>query len=119
VGTPKGNSVGVTDGDVQMDEVGKIRTSAAMIETFNNFKLLIRNETWNPLTITCVKFESRLYTRESEEGKNQGGGGRGDGIERGTAHVRCTSFIWTGLSVSCTVANRLWGKDLIVLKELI
>jgi len=40
-----------------------------MIEIFNNYKLLITNETWNPLTMACVKLESRLYTRESEEGE--------------------------------------------------
>jgi len=59
-----------------------------MIETFNSYKLLITNETWNPLTKACVKLESRLYTRENEEG-----GGRGEGIERGTAHVRAIPFI--------------------------
>lgn len=40
-----------------------------MVETFNNYELLIMNETWNPLTMTCVKLESRLYTRESEKKK--------------------------------------------------
>jgi hypothetical protein len=65
-----------------------------MVETFNNYKLPIMNETWNPLTMTGVKLESRLYTRENEEERKQGGGGkRGDGIERGIAHVRCISFI--------------------------
>jgi len=65
-----------------------------MVETFNNYELLIMDETWNPLTMACVKLESRLYTRESEEEKNrETGGKRGDGIERGKAHVRCTSFI--------------------------
>ena len=49
-----------------------------MVETFNNYKLLIMNETWNPLTMTCVKLESRLYTRESEGRKNGGGGRRGE-----------------------------------------
>jgi len=46
-----------------------------MVETFNNYKLLIMNETWDLLTMACVKLESRLYTRESEDGKGRGGGG--------------------------------------------
>lgn len=46
-----------------------------MVETFNNYELLIMDETWNPLTMACVKLESRLYTRESEEDKKQGDGG--------------------------------------------
>ena len=50
-----------------------------MIETFNNYELLRMNETGDPLTMSCVKFESRLYTRESEEEEKKreaGGGGR-------------------------------------------
>jgi len=47
-----------------------------MVETFNNYELLRMNETWDPLTMTCVKLESRLYTRESEEREKMGGGGR-------------------------------------------
>ena len=49
-----------------------------MVETFNNYELLIMNETWNPLTMTCVKLESRLYTRESEKKKNREAGERGE-----------------------------------------
>jgi len=48
-----------------------------MVETFNNYELLIMDETWNPLTMACVKLESRLYTRESEE-KNRETGGSGE-----------------------------------------
>ena len=63
-----------------------------MVETFNNYELLMMDETWNPLTMTCVKLEPRLYTRESEK-KIRRRGKRGDGIEQGIAHVRCISFI--------------------------
>ena len=51
-----------------------------MIETFNNYELLIMNETRNPLTMTCVKLKSRLYTRESEERKKNRGAGGGEGV---------------------------------------
>ena len=67
-----------------------------MVETFNNFELLRMDETWNPLTMTCVKLESRLYTRESEKKIGRRGEGS-DGIERGTAHV--SLFYITGLLV--------------------
>lgn len=67
--------------------------------------------------MTCVELESRLYTRESE-GKKKGGGERGEGIERGSAHVRCASFIWAGLSTSCAAMNRGGKRVLIVLQDL-
>ena len=48
-----------------------------MVDIFNNNELLIINETWDPLTMTCVKLETRLYTRESEGKKNREAGGSG------------------------------------------
>lgn len=79
-----------------------------MIETFSNYKLPRIIETGNALTVTCAKLESRLYTRESEGEKEKKRGRRvkDDGIERGIAHVRGISFIWTGLSRFCAAMNR-------------
>jgi hypothetical protein len=95
-----------------------------MIETFNNYELLRIIETRDLLTVTCAKLKSRLYTREIEEEKKIGRRVKGEGIERGIAHVRRISFISRGLSacyepggaycferVRVTVTCLLWHRD--------